>query len=63
VAEALRALHAVETCKEMGFYDIILEEDALQIVDVIKTHVIIGAALVILWMTSNWSKAAAILAN
>jgi ribonuclease HI len=36
VAEALAALHAVETCKEMGFYDIILEEDALQIVDVIK---------------------------
>jgi ribonuclease HI len=36
VAEALAALHAVETCKKMGFYDIILEEDALHIVDAIK---------------------------
>jgi hypothetical protein len=29
-------LHAVETNKEMGFHDIILEEDALQIVNAIK---------------------------
>jgi ribonuclease HI len=36
VAEALTALHDVETCKELGFYDIILEGDALQIVNPIK---------------------------
>jgi len=34
--EALAAFHAVETCKEMGFHNIILEGDALQIVNTIK---------------------------
>jgi ribonuclease HI len=36
VTKVLVALHVVETCKEMGFHDIILEGDALQIVNVIK---------------------------
>jgi len=36
VVEALAALHAVEISKWMGFHDIILEEDALQIVNAIK---------------------------
>jgi ribonuclease HI len=31
VAEAFAAFHAVEFCREMGFNDIILEGDALQI--------------------------------
>jgi hypothetical protein len=36
VAEVLTALYNVETCKEMGFYDIILGGDALYIVQAIK---------------------------
>jgi hypothetical protein len=36
VAEALVAHHVVATSKEMGFHDIILKGDALQIVNVIK---------------------------
>jgi hypothetical protein len=36
VAEALVAFHVVELCSEMGFVDIILEGDALQIVNVVK---------------------------
>jgi ribonuclease HI len=36
VAEVLAALHAMETCKKMGFHDIILEGDVLQIVYAIK---------------------------
>jgi hypothetical protein len=35
-AEALAAFHAVETCKEMSFHDIILDGDSLQIVNAIK---------------------------
>lgn len=37
VAKALAAFHAVELCNEIGFVDIILEEDALQIVNAVKT--------------------------
>lgn len=38
VTEALAALHAVELCKKMGFNDIILEGDAIQIVQAIKVE-------------------------
>jgi hypothetical protein len=36
VAEALAAFHAKELCKEMGFIDIVLKGDALQIVNAVK---------------------------
>lgn len=36
MAEALITLHAVEFSKEMGFNDIILEGDVLQIVKTVK---------------------------
>lgn len=36
VVEALVALCTVKFCKEMSFYDIILEEDALQIATAVK---------------------------
>jgi ribonuclease HI len=36
VVEALAALYAVETSKEIGFHDIILEGDAIHIVNAIK---------------------------
>jgi ribonuclease HI len=37
VAEALLAFHAVELCRERGFFDILLKGDALQIVNAVKT--------------------------
>jgi ribonuclease HI len=37
MAEALAAFHAIELCQEMDFSDIILEGDALQIVNTMKT--------------------------
>jgi hypothetical protein len=37
LAEALAALYAVKTCSKMGFHNIILEGDALQIVKSITT--------------------------
>jgi ribonuclease HI len=36
MVEALAALYAVETSKEMSFHDIILYGDAIQIVNAIK---------------------------
>jgi len=44
VAEALAAVHTVEFCREIGFFDIMLEGDALQIVNAVKA------------MGYNWSK-------
>lgn len=44
VAEALATLHAVEFSCELGFYDIIVEGDALQIVNAVKVGI------------TNWSK-------
>jgi ribonuclease HI len=37
VAEAFAAFHAIDLCREIGFSDIILEGDALHIVNAIKT--------------------------
>jgi len=37
VTEGLVAFHAVELWREIGFFDIILEGDALQIVNAVKT--------------------------
>jgi hypothetical protein len=36
-AGALTAYHAVEFCNEMGFTDVILEDDVLQIVNAVAT--------------------------
>jgi hypothetical protein len=44
VAEALAAVHAVEFCREIGFFDIMLEGNVLQIVNAVKA------------MGYNWSK-------
>jgi ribonuclease HI len=37
VVEALVAFHAIELCREIGFFDIILERDVLPIVNTVKT--------------------------
>jgi hypothetical protein len=53
VVEALAAFNAMELCNEMGFVDIILEGEALQIVNAVKNNRQQRVSLDTLWMESK----------